>query len=67
VPLDSWLRGRLREWAEHLLNERRLRDEGYLRPGLVRQRWEEHQTGRRNWHHELWNVLMFEAWLEATR
>jgi asparagine synthase (glutamine-hydrolysing) len=67
VPLDTWLRGRLREWAEHLVDERRLEDEGYLQPQLVRERWQEHQTSRRNWHHELWNVLMFEAWLESTR
>jgi asparagine synthase (glutamine-hydrolysing) len=67
VPLDTWLRGQLREWAEHLLDETRLRSEGYLDAGLVRRRWHEHLTGRRNWQYQLWIVLMFEAWLEAER
>jgi asparagine synthase (glutamine-hydrolysing) len=65
VPLQTWLRGGLREWCEHLLNETRLRSEGYLNPAIVRRRWNEHLSGRRNWHHDLWNVLVFEAWLEA--
>jgi asparagine synthase (glutamine-hydrolysing) len=67
VPLDTWLRGSLRDWAENLLADYRLRDEGYLDAGLIRRRWHEHVTGRRNWQYQLWNVLVFEAWLEATR
>lgn len=64
VPLDSWLRGSLRDWAEALLNESRLREEGYLDAQRVRLRWVEHLSGRRNWQHWLWNVLMFQAWKE---
>lgn len=64
VPLASWLRGPLRDWAEALLDERRLRNEGYLKPELVRSRWTEHLTGARNWQYWLWNVLMFQAWRE---
>jgi asparagine synthase (glutamine-hydrolysing) len=67
IPLGAWLRGELRDWAEPLLNESRLRSEGYLDASLVRQAWREHVSGKRNWQYELWNVLMFEAWLDANR
>ncbi len=63
VPLDSWLRGPLRKWAEELLDEQGLRREGYLHPGPIRKLWEEHLSGKRNWQYPLWNVLMFQAWL----
>jgi len=64
VPLHDWLRGPLREWAESLLEEDRLRSEGYFHPAPIRQIWAEHLCGKRNWMAQLWNVLMFQAWLE---
>ena len=64
VPIDKWLRGPLRDWAENLLDENRIRQEGYLNPYLVREKWQEHLSGTRNWQYHLWNVLMFQAWHE---
>jgi asparagine synthase (glutamine-hydrolysing) len=64
VPIDVWLRGPLRDWAESLLEESRLKREGFFNASIVRQRWSEHLSGQRNWHYHLWIVLMFQAWLD---
>jgi asparagine synthase (glutamine-hydrolysing) len=64
VPIEFWLRGPLNEWAESLLDEARLRKEGFFEAGPVRQKWAEHLAGKQNWQYGLWNVLMFQAWLE---
>ena len=64
VPLGAWLRGPLRAWAESLLDESRLQREGYFHAGPVRQIWAAHLSGKRDWMPQLWNVLMFQAWLE---
>jgi asparagine synthase (glutamine-hydrolysing) len=65
IPLHDWLRGPLRDWAETLLDEERLQREGYFHPAPIRKRWEEHLSGQRNWAYHLWDVLMFQSWLEA--
>ena len=66
VPIDSWLRGPLREWSETLLDERRLRADGFFNPDPIRKKWAEHLSGHRNWQYPLWGVLMFQAWREQT-
>lgn len=65
VPLDTWLRGPLREWAEDLLSERALAEHGLFRPALIRSQWQEHVSGARQWHYPLWVILMFQAWLRS--
>lgn len=67
VPIDSWLRGPLRDWAENLLAQKRLEEEGYFIPKLIRAKWEEHLSGKRNWQYHIWTILMFQAWLDQQK
>ncbi len=62
VPIDQWLRGPLRDWAEDLLAEEVLKQHQLLNVGGIRQKWKEHLSGRRNWQYLLWNVLVFQDW-----
>ena len=64
VPVDTWLRGKLRPWAEDLLEPARLLREGFLDPDLIRQKWQEHIKEGKNWGGYLWPVLIFQAWQE---
>ena len=62
APIDRWLRGPLRDWAADLLDPSSLGGDGLFNVELIRQRWDEHQSGARNWQHPLWTVLMAQAW-----
>jgi asparagine synthase (glutamine-hydrolysing) len=64
IPLGEWLRGPLRDWAETLLDEKRLREADLLDVTTVRRFWKEHLGGSRNWQYLIWDVLMLEAWRE---
>lgn len=65
VPIDSWMRGELREWCEALLDPVKLRQQGYFDETQITEKWEEHKAGTRNWQYYLWDILMFQAWLEG--
>ncbi|MBI5522735.1 MAG: asparagine synthase (glutamine-hydrolyzing) [Desulfarculus sp.] len=64
LPIDAWLKGPMRAWAEELLDEGRLRREGFFDPAPIRRAWAEHQAGGKAWHYYLWPILMFQLWLE---
>ena len=63
APIDQWLRGPLRDWAENLLNESRIKKQNLLDHVQVNRLWSLHLGGE-NWAYPLWNVLMFQSWLE---
>ena len=62
VPVGVWLKGPLKDWAEILLDESLLEQQGFFHVGVVRDMWAEHIAGTRNWQSQLWAVLMFQAW-----
>jgi asparagine synthase (glutamine-hydrolysing) len=64
IPVGEWLKGPLRNWAEGLLNEKRLESEGYFYSAAIQRAWTEHLSGRCDHTPKLWTVLMFQAWLE---
>jgi asparagine synthase (glutamine-hydrolysing) len=64
IPIDAWLRGPIRHWAESLLDRDKLVSQGYLNVELIHKKWNKHQSGESNWQYQLWNILMFQAWHE---
>ncbi len=67
VPIDQWLRGPLKPWAEALIEPARLSREGIFDLAPIQRKWLEHQAGVRNWSYYLWDVLMFQQWQEAQK
>lgn len=67
VPIEHWLRNELRDWAESLIDPKTLSDQGLFHAGFINTCWQEHLTGKGSWHHGLWNILMFQAWLAENK
>jgi asparagine synthase (glutamine-hydrolysing) len=64
VPINQWLRGPLRDWADGLLDHRRLDQQGLLQAAPITELWRQHRDGVADWSLQLWNVLMLQAWLD---
>jgi asparagine synthase (glutamine-hydrolysing) len=67
IPLGSWLRGPLRDWAEDLIDERRLREEGFFHQAAIRSAWTQLLAGDPRQELKLWTILMFQSWLDSQR
>jgi asparagine synthase (glutamine-hydrolysing) len=67
IPVGSWLKGPLREWTESLLDERRLRREGFLDAATIRRKWAEHLAGTHDRQNEIWGAVVFQQWLESAQ
>ena len=67
IPIGEWLRGPLKQWAGDLLDESRIRRDGYFDAALVVTKWNEHLRGIGSWHYDLWDILMFQAWLDKAQ
>lgn len=67
IPIHDWLRGPLRDWAEDLLSEKKLQEEGFFDVKPLRSVWKDHKSGKKNMQYYLWSVLMFQAWLGASK
>lgn len=65
LPVSAWLRGPLRPWADALLAPADSRAAEYIDIHVVSRQWSEHKSGTRNWHFQIWAVLMFESWLRS--
>tara|TARA_B100000315_G_C14170750_1_gene404423 strand:- start:262 stop:507 length:246 start_codon:yes stop_codon:yes gene_type:complete len=65
IPIGDWIKGPMREWAEELIGNKRIEQEGYFKTDLVDEMWQQHLSGRYNRTHELWNILMFQSWIDS--
>ncbi len=64
IPVAEWLRGPLKPWAETLITKQRIEDDGFFNYDIISRMWLEHQNGKRNWHYQLWAILIFQCWYE---
>jgi asparagine synthase (glutamine-hydrolysing) len=64
IPIDIWLRNDLKDWAESLLNEKKIKEDGIFNSNEIKEIWNIHQSGKKGLQSELWNILIFQSWKE---
>lgn len=62
VPIDHWFRKELKEMAYDTLLGQRCIGRGYFEKVFIKRILDEHMSGRWNWQHHIWNLLMLELW-----
>ena len=67
IPLAEWLRTSLKDFTNDQLEHSKIKHDGYLDSDIVNQTWQEHQTGKRNWEHKIWAIIMFQSWLHKNK
>jgi asparagine synthase (glutamine-hydrolysing) len=67
IPLAEWMRTDLKDWCENLLNEKKLNEEGFFDSKIILDKWNKHLSGKEDCHHQLWNILVFQAWLDNNK
>ena len=67
IPIAEWLRGQLRDWAEELLDESRIVQDGFFYYEPIQKKWQEHLSGKKDWSSNLWSILMFQVWYEQNK
>ena len=63
IPLSSWLRNELFEWADSLLDPTKIKNQGYFDPKIIEKCWHDHKNNKFDFHNKLWPILMFQSWI----
>jgi len=64
IPIKNWIRSELRSMMLDLLDENRIKQQGFFNPFYVSQLVDEHLKGVENHSHKLWALMVFEQWYD---
>ena len=67
VPIGRWIKSPLKEWANDLLSEKKINEQGFLDYKLIKYMWDKHLNDQYDYTPQLWCILMWQAWLEKNR
>ena len=64
IPIKNWIRGTLRSMMLDLLNENRIRRQGFFNSLYITKLVDEHLKGLNNHSHKLWALMVFQQWYD---